>query len=124
LEGLDNLPPVRLKSAEPREREREREREKFCILRFSDARKMASRYIRGRTTALNNGATPERVAGIYRRDFSPKRKLPALFRAITKLREGEGGTGRHVLNRTVIEKKEKREREKGGGTPERTAGAD
>jgi len=73
---------------------------------------------------LNNGATPERVAGIYRRDFSPKRKLPALFRAITKLGEGERGRDREACiesdgNR---EKREETERERGKGTPERTAG--
>lgn len=43
-----------------------------------------------RGAGLNNDAAPERVAGIYRRDFSAKRKLFALFRAVTKL------AGRHA----------------------------
>jgi len=48
---------------------------------------------------IHPGAAPERIAGIYRRDFSTKRKLPALFRTVTKLE------GTRELNQMVIEKK-------------------
>lgn len=49
-----------------------------------------------RGAGVNNDAAPERIAGIYRRDFSTERKLLALFRAITKLE------GTRELNQIVI----------------------
>lgn len=52
-------------------------------------------------TGLNNGATPERVAGIYRRDFSAKQKLPFYFARNNK-------AWRYELNQMVIDKIKKK----------------
>lgn len=71
-------------------------------MRRSEKRGIHAIYLEAknrRGAGVNNDAVPERVAGIYRRDFSAKRKLLALFRVVTKL------AGTHELNQMVIEKK-------------------